>query len=218
MGDPKKLKKKYNTPRHPWNKNNIETEGVIKKEYGLKNKKEIFIANSFLKKYKDIAKKLTATKTEQAEKEKTQILTKLQRLGLLPTGADLDQILGLELKQLMERRLQSLVFRKGLAKTMNQARQFIVHRHVKIGEQEIARPSYIVSLEEEGSISFKDKSALFDENHPERVREKEVKEIKEEIKAVREYTADRKKSGRKKKDAEPGAPIEPVKAEEVLTK
>lgn len=217
MGDPKKLKKKYFTPRHPWNKTNIETEGVIKKEYGLKNKKEIFIASSFLKKYKDIAKKLIATKTVQAEKEKAQILTKLQLLGLLPTGADLDQILGLELKQLMERRLQSLVFRKGLAKTMNQARQFIIHRHIKIGEQEIARPSYIVSLEEENSISFKDNSTLFDENHPERVREKEVKDVKEEIKAVRDKI-DEKKSGRKKKEVDPAAPAEPIKAEEVLTK
>ncbi len=214
MGDPKKLKKKYFPPRHPWNKNNIETERVIKKEYGLKNKTEIYISNSFLKKYKDIAKRLTATKTRQADKEKAQVIAKLQLLGLLPAGADLDQILGLELKQLLERRLQSLVFRKGLAKSMNQARQFIVHRHIKIGGQEIARPSYIASLEEEGSIGFKDNSSLFDESHPERMREKEVKEIKEEIKAVREKQSE-KKSGRKGKEAEPEAPVE-IKPGETL--
>ncbi len=170
MGDPKQLRKKYNTPRHPWVRANIESERVVLKDYGLVKKKEIHIANSFIKKYRDIAKRLIATRTlPQAQKEKEQILGKLQELGLLPAGAELEQILGLELKDVLSRRLQSVVYRKGLARSMNQARQFITHRHLMIGDQEISSPSYLVSVIEEGAVTFKQKSALADAEHPERV-------------------------------------------------
>jgi len=164
---------------HPWNKANIDAEREISRDYSLKNKKEIFIANSLLKKYKNIAKKLIATKTAQGEKEKEQVLKKLQNLGLLSTGSGLDNILGLELKDILERRLQSIVFRKGLARTMKQARQFIVHRHVVLGEKEISMPSYLVSLQEESQLKFRDRSALSDQEHPERINEKVVEEVKE---------------------------------------
>src|SRR3989338_9656287 len=172
MGDIKKLKKKYQTSAHPWIAKEIEEGKVIKSGYGLRKRKEILISSSFLKKYKDIAKSLIARKTVQSEKEKVLVLNKLQELGLLPTGAALDQILGLQLKDVLERRLQSIVCRKGLARSMNQARQFIVYRHISIGEREITFPSYLVSLEEEGQINFKAKSPLAAEDHPERLIEK----------------------------------------------
>ena len=170
MGDPKQFRKKYNTPRHPWIRATIESERVVLKDYGLVKKKEIHIANSFIKKYRDIAKRLIAISTiPQAQKEKEQILGKLQDLGLLSTGAELEQILGLGLKDVLSRRLQSVVYRKGMARSMNQARQFITHRHVMVGDQEISSPSYLVSVAEEGAVTFKQKSALADAEHPERV-------------------------------------------------
>jgi small subunit ribosomal protein S4 len=184
MGDPKKLKKKYNTPIHPWNKNAIEQERILSKEYGLTNKKEIFIANSFLKKYKEIAKKLIATKTAQAEKEKKQVMEKLQRYGLLQVGSQLDQILGLETKDVMERRLQSLLFRKGFARSMKQARQFVTHRHVIIGKKQITSPSYMLTLEEESSLTFKPTSQLASADHPERISLVQQK-LHEEAETVR---------------------------------
>src|SRR3989338_6419191 len=110
MGDPKKLKKKYSSPRHPWSKTAIEQERVLTQEYGLGRKKEIFLANSFLKKYKNIAKRLIADHTRQGEQERHQMITKLQRLGLLQTPARLDDVLSIELKDILERRLQSIVF------------------------------------------------------------------------------------------------------------
>src|SRR3989338_9405222 len=115
MGDPKKLKKNYWTQAHPWNKNAIETGKKLKQEYGLRNTKEILIANSFLKRYKTIAKKLTAHKTVQKEKEKSQVLGKLSRLGLLPAQSELYQILTMEIRNVLESRLQSFVYRKDLA-------------------------------------------------------------------------------------------------------
>jgi len=170
MGDPKKFRKKYETPAHPWNKTAIEEQRKVRKENGLKNRREILRVSSFLRKYKKLAKKLVGRQTEQGEKEKQQIMGKLFRLGLLKPGAILDDILGLQLNDIMDRRLQSIVYRKGFARTMSQARQFITHRHVLVGENEITTPTYLVSLEEEAQIRFKENSTLASEEHPERAR------------------------------------------------
>lgn len=185
MGDPKKLKKKYETASHPWNRKAIEEEAVLRKEYGFKNKREIRIAASFLKKYKNIAKKLIATKTGQAEKEKKQVLEKLQKYGILQPGTELANILALELKEILERRIQSITLRNGLAKTPKQARQFIVHRHMMVGDKEITSPSRLLTLEEESKLMFKSNSSLAQEDHPERVviaKEPPKKEITEKPK------------------------------------
>jgi small subunit ribosomal protein S4 len=192
MGDPKKLRKKYDTPRHPWVKGNIEAGKILKKEFGLRNAQEILRAQSFLKKYKNIAKRLIAQKTAQGEKEKTQILEKLQNLGLLPTGSDLDSILNLKVETILGRRIQSVLFNKKLARSVKQARQFIVHRHVSIGDKEITAPAYLISLEEESRLTFKSKSALADEEHPERAIAAEVKEIKEEAAAIKPKKEEKK--------------------------
>ena len=97
------------------------------------------------------------------------MLEKLQKLGLLSVDAGLDNVLSLELKDVLEKRLQSVVFRKGLARTMKQARQFITHRHVAIGDKEITAPSFLVSTEGENKLTFKERSQLANEDHPERV-------------------------------------------------
>src|SRR3989344_2174498 len=196
MGDPKKLKKKYSPPIHPWKKEAIDSEKKIKKEYGLKNKQEIYRASSFLKKYKDLAKKLIAKQdSAQKEKEKQQILSKLQNLGLLSNAAKLDDILGLQLNDILQRRLQSLVVKKNLARTMKQSRQFITHRHIKVKDTELTSPSYLVSTQEESAIAFKPNSTLNQEDHPERVVSA-VTEKKENLEKPKE------KKERKNKPAE----------------
>ena len=114
MGDPKRQRAKYATPTHPWQKERIEEEKTLIKEYGFKNKSEIWRLNSKLRNFASQAKKLVATKTEQNEKEEEQLLKKLRKLGLLTENADIDDVLSLTLKDIVERRLQSLVQRKGL--------------------------------------------------------------------------------------------------------
>lgn len=185
MGDPKKLKKAYSPSAHPWIRAEIEEKKALCQEYGLRNRKELLIASSFLKKYKDIAKRLIADRTAQGEIEKKQMQEKLQKLGLITATASLDDILGLQLKNLLDRRLQSLVFRKGLARTMSQARQFIVHRHVLVGNREITSPSCLITVENENRIIFKPNSSLSAEDHPERISPEMVQKIREEKEAIR---------------------------------
>jgi len=100
----------------------------------------------------------------------------------------------LSVKDVLNRRLQSIVYRKGFARSAKQARQFIVHRHVIINDKEMTVPGYLVSLAEEHGVSFKTKSSLADEEHPERVSPEDVvaEEVakvtgkKEEVVAVKE--------------------------------
>ena len=178
MGDPKKPRKKYSTPIHPWQKFRIDDEKVLIEEYGLKNKKEIWKITSKVKGFSRQAKSLIARTTPQGEKEKIQLIKRLNRLGLLSEEANLDDVLGLEVRDLMERRLQTMVFRKGLAKSINQARQFIVHQHIIVGDRKITVPSYLVKMGEEHTISFAQISQLADPEHPEREQKQEKKKPK----------------------------------------
>lgn len=154
---------------HPWNRQVIEEERKLRTDYGLHNKREILIAASRLKKFRDISKKLIAEHTAQAEKERAQLFHKLQRYGFLKAGAVIDDVLSLKLTDILERRIQSLVYRKGLARSMKQARQFIVHRHIRLGAKEITSPGKILTLEEESVLTFHPGSTIAKEDHPERV-------------------------------------------------
>jgi small subunit ribosomal protein S4 len=168
MGDPRTIKSKYSGPGHPWQKERIEEERLVKQEYGLKNKTEIYRARSALKTFADLAKKLIAARGTQADKERQQLLSRLARLGLIKQGAELDAVLGLQLKNILERRLQTMVFRKGLARSMNQSRQFIVHEHIMVGNKSISSPGYHVTVIDEGNIAFVPTSTLGNTAHPER--------------------------------------------------
>jgi small subunit ribosomal protein S4 len=124
------------------------------------------------KNFANQAKKITAQESEQSKKEEKQLLARLSRLALLPQGSCIDDVLGLTVRDVLERRLQTIVFKKGLAKSIKQARQFITHQHIALGTKLIKAPSYLVSVDEEQKLSFVQKSALSDEEHPERVVEK----------------------------------------------
>lgn len=171
MGDPRKLRKKYYTPSHPWQGARILEENEIVKAYGLKNKKEVWRARSVLKNATLQAKKLSVGGNEQSKKESGQLLTKLVRLGLLKSGAGLGDVLGIKFEDVLNRRLQTLVYKSGLARTAKQARQFIVHGHVKVSDKKITSPSYIVRVSEEPMISFSQGSSLSKADHPERAKE-----------------------------------------------
>lgn len=145
----KKAKKKYKRPKKLWDKARIEEERKILKDFGLKEKREIWKAETLLRKYRRLARKLAAEKDERLEKE---LIGKLARLGILGKDAELDDVLSLTVENILERRLQTVVFRQGLANTPKHARQFIVHGHVRIKGRKIVYPSYLVPKEEEGKI------------------------------------------------------------------
>jgi len=182
MGDPKKQRKKYQTPSHPWERDRIEKEKILTENYGLKNKKEIWKAQSMLRKFTAQTKKLIATHTEQAKKEEQQLLSKLFKYNLITKDAKIEDVLAIDINKILERRLQTMVFKKNIARTPNQSRQFITHGHIFVDNKKVDVPSYLISRDEENKISINPSSTLSKDDHPERkIKPKKVKkESKEE--------------------------------------
>ena len=201
MGDPRKTRKKYSTPSHPWQKTRIEEESEITNKYALRNKKEIWKMNSMLKGFKKQAKKISSLTTKQSEKEKKLLTKKLVKIGLLKEGDRAETVLILKLEDIMERRLQTIVCRKNLARTMKQARQFITHGHIKLNEKVNTSPAHIVLKNEEDMLKFSERSALSDPENPERQIAKPVKN-KEETKEEKKTDKKEKKTEDKKEKAE----------------
>ena len=154
MGDPKKQRKKYRRPSHPWEKDRIEAENKLLRKYGLRRKEEVWKTETLLRSFRRNARRLLAASGPQAELETKQMLERLKRLGLISGGATLDDVLGLTVENILERRLQTIVSKKGLAKTLLQARQLVLHGHVIISGKRVTVPSYLVSVKEEGEIGL----------------------------------------------------------------
>lgn len=169
MGDPRKAHKSYQTPRHPWRKEQLEEELRLLGEYGLRNKRELRRHETQLSRIRGIARTLLGATVEQRAEMESQYLKRMSRLGILPDTASVDNILDLNVKDLMERRLQTIVYRAGLARTIHQARQFVNHGHISIGGDIVSVPGYIVKKDEESRIAFQPTSALSSNQHPARI-------------------------------------------------
>ena len=171
MGDPRFPRKKYETPSHPWEAERIRREKELLHKYGLKNKREIWRAQTMLRKFRAQARSLLGKVTSsdpQVKRETEQLLGRLHRLGILPENATLDDVLALDVESILKRRLQTVVYLKGLASTPFQARQFIVHGHICIDKRRVTAPGYMVPKEEENMIEYHPSSPLTDSTHPAR--------------------------------------------------
>ena len=145
----RRFKKRYKRPKRPYDSARIEEEKKILEEYGLRRKREIWVAENILRNYRRRARELIAVK----DKEKIDLLlAKLKKLGLLGKDSTLDDVLGLSVRDILNRRLQTIVWKKGIANTPKQARQYIVHGHIMINKRRISSPSYLVPVEEEEKI------------------------------------------------------------------
>lgn len=176
MGDPKFPRRRYATPFHPWKADRIAEENALQKKYGLKNKKEVWRAKGHMRLFRGRARELLAqarTGNPQAVQERDQLLGRLHRLGLLSPTATLDDVLALNVEQILTRRLQTQVYLRGFTASPDQARQFIAHGHVTIGERRVNIPGYYVKRGEEERIGFATSSPVADAAHPVRPRRAE---------------------------------------------
>jgi small subunit ribosomal protein S4 len=166
LGDPKKQRKKFDTPRFPWQIDALDTELKLLGQYGLRNKREIWRHKTLLSKYRGIGRSLLGMSTEERKKQEKQLLDRLNRLGILPEESALDDVLDLTLEDILERRLQTLVFQRGLAQSIQQSRQLITHGHIAIDGKRVSTPSYLVLKDEETKIAYTPKSPLTNPDHP----------------------------------------------------
>ena len=161
MGDPKKSRKKWQGPSHPWRKETLLEEMQLVGEYGLRNKKELWIARSFIREIRAKARRLLALPPEERTMFEEPLISRLYKLGLVPSGeASLDDVLSLTVRDVLERRLQTIVYRKGLAKTIRQARQLITHGHIAVNSRRVRSPGYLVTRDEENFVTYYEGSPL----------------------------------------------------------
>ena len=168
--------KRYETPNHPYQGERIASEGNMLSTYGLKNKQELWRTESQLRRFRREARRLLGEAqgdVDPATASGTEFLARLRRIGVLSERDDISDVLSLTVTDLLERRLQSIVYRQGLASTPNQARQFVVHGHVVVDGARIDRPGRTVEVDEEDAVGFDETSPLADDLHPERAEGQE---------------------------------------------
>ncbi|HEY9398750.1 MAG TPA: 30S ribosomal protein S4 [Nitrososphaeraceae archaeon] len=151
MGDPRKSRKSYRRPRRIWNSDQLNSELYVIGSYGLRNKRELWKAQTKVANFRNQARTLLALTLEDRQEKESLLLSFLNRLGLTNTSS-LDDILNLKIEDILERRLQTIVMRKMAIKSPLQARQVVVHGHVSIGNRKVNLPGYLVKKDDEPKI------------------------------------------------------------------
>ncbi|MDD1675396.1 MAG: 30S ribosomal protein S4 [Methanomicrobiales archaeon] len=175
MGYPGKDTKMYETPVRRFESARMEQEVRLIIEYGLRNKREVWKAESTLRRYRRAARDLLALTSGKPDSpligvKRQDLLGHLHRMGLVKVDAGIDDVLALKVEQELERRLQTVVYRKGLARSPKQARQLVTHGHIAIGDVRVNIPSYRLRTDEEALVKYYPHSPLVNELNPERGR------------------------------------------------
>jgi len=166
--------KVFRKPKRPFEKDRLDAEMKIVGEYGLKNKREVWRVQYALARIRTAARTLL-TLDEKSETRMFQgeaLLRRMTRMGLLLENEKrLDYVLGLTTAKFMERRLQTKVFKLGLAKSIHHARVLIRQRHIRVGKQICDVPSFLVRVDSEKHVDFA-LTSPFGGGRPGRVRRK----------------------------------------------
>ena len=154
MGDPKKARTQYSRPRSPWRADQLAQELYLLGTFGLRNKRELWKAQTQLSSVRKQARTLLAATAAVRSREERKLLDSLRTRGLIGETATLDDILSLTVEDVLSRRLQTMVFKKGMAVSSLHSRQLISHGHVGVGKRRITVPGYEVGSAEEGTIGL----------------------------------------------------------------
>ncbi|MDD4250720.1 MAG: 30S ribosomal protein S4 [Candidatus ainarchaeum sp.] len=200
MGDPKKRKRMYSKPRKSFQKERMVKEKQLKELYGLKNKKEFYRAETIIRAKRATARKLLALNLQTRLKRESELLTSLKKIGILTKTPTLDDVLTLNVESILERRLQTIVWRKGLANTTKQARQFITHGHIAINGKKVNIPSYIVTFDEENNINYYGKELQVELKKHIKIKTETKNTLKDKFEEIKEAINEEEDANKKPKD------------------
>jgi small subunit ribosomal protein S4 len=182
MGDPKKKHKTFNTPKRPYNTEALMEELRVIGAYGLRNKRELWKAHTELSVLRGRARDLLSLDPEERERRERALIEKLAHRGLVMENGRLEDVLTVSVEDLLERRLQTYIFRRGMASSLFQSRQLITHGHIAIDDRKVTSPSYQVKITDEETLDYAKSSPYNNPSHPVR-RELEVEEALDEAPA-----------------------------------
>ncbi|MEM3791261.1 MAG: 30S ribosomal protein S4 [Candidatus Micrarchaeaceae archaeon] len=152
MGSPRRLRKKYERPKEMWDIARIKEDHALVEAYALKNESELWKVQSEIRRIRRNVREILSGKLrEEVGKE---IIRRLARLGIVNEESSLEALFELKPEQFLERRLQTLVFKKGLASSLKQARQLITHGFISIKGVKARIPGYLVKKDEESMIGY----------------------------------------------------------------
>merc|ERR1719440_2244002 len=149
--------KTFKKPRRPFEKERLDSEMKLVGEYGLRGKREIWRVQMALSKIRNSARTLLTLEEDDEKRvfDETALMNRMKKYGLLEETEDkLDYVLALKPQDMLERRLQTLVFKLGLAKSIHHARVLIRQRHIRVGKQIVNVPSFMVRTESQGHTDF----------------------------------------------------------------
>ncbi|ORY54365.1 40S ribosomal protein S9 [Leucosporidium creatinivorum] len=156
-GAPRNYSKVYKVPRRPFESARLDAELKLAGEYGLRNKREIWRISLILSKIRRAARELLKLDEKDPKRlfEGNALIRRLIRIGVLDEQRmRLDYVLALKVEDFLERRLQTQVFKSGLAKSIHHARVLIRQRHIRVGKQIVNVPSFVVRLDSQKHIDF----------------------------------------------------------------
>merc|ERR1712036_23992 len=161
-------------PRRSYDKPRLDAELKLIGTYGLKNKREIWRVGLVLSKVRAVARQLLTLEERDPQRvfQGQALMRRMIRYGILDEDKQrLDYVLALKIEDFMERRLQTLVFKRGLAKSIHHARVLIRQKHIRVGRQIVDIPSFMVRVESQPHIEFSLNSP-FGGGRPGRVKRK----------------------------------------------
>ena len=144
-------------PRRAYEKERLDKELKICGEYGLRAKKEIWRVGRHLAHCRKAARILLTLPEKDNRRlfEGAALLRRMTNYGMLDESKQkLEFILEVEIEEMLDRRLQTQIWKLDMAKSIHHARVLIKQRHIRVGRQVVNVPSFMVRVESQKHIDF----------------------------------------------------------------